>query len=293
MDTTIHIGIQGTHGAFHEEAARKYFSEEKVQTQPFDSFDLMCHAVSSGELDIAIMAIENSIAGSILQNYRLLRENRLYIKGEVYLRIKHQLMALSGQTLSDIKEVWSHPMALNQCLEFLKSHPTMRRVETEDTALSAKNIRENKIFGVAAIASTTTAELYDLDILMPNIETDSFNYTRFFIIQRDATLQHEYKGNKSSIYIRVLHKQGSLLKVLHLINDLNINISKLQSYPVLGKLSQYFFHLDLEFDAVSQFKDLCVLLPDVTQEFEVLGMYERDRDYEALLLQQMSENALV
>ncbi|MEM9052476.1 MAG: prephenate dehydratase [Bacteroidota bacterium] len=269
------IIIQGELGCFHEEAALKYFGRNGQEFIPSVSFSELARNLDKQSADaIAIMAIENSIAGSILQNYRILREHKFNVVGEVYLRIRHNLMALPGQTRSDIKEVHSHPMALNQCLDYLRDKP-MKMVESEDTALSAKRIRENSIKGMAAIASKRAAEIYNLEILDEGIETSKVNYTRFFILNGS---QHQIptRGfNKASIYLTVLDAHGMLLKVLESISNHQINMTKLQSYPILGELKKYYFHLDLEFDEEEQFCDCMKELRGRTESLEILGTYQK------------------
>lgn len=266
--------IQGYEGSFHESAMRKYFGEDLYTATPCDSFDILAKSLDDGLAPIALMAIENSIAGSILQNYRILREHELEIIGEEYLQIRHQFMALPGQKIEDIKTVISHPMALNQCLKFLNKYPDIERKEFSDTALAAKVIADKKKEGVAAIASELAAEIYGLEILAPNIETVDSNFTRFFVVQKK-------KGNlslnidKASIYIKVKHEQGALMRVLSIINDKGINLSKLQSFPVLGAMHQYYFYLDLEFDELAKYNNCIQLLKQECIACEILGEYTK------------------
>lgn len=274
------IAIQGYRGCFHQEAAAKYFNSKELTVLECDTFNKLGEAISNEVAPVAIMAIENSIAGSILQNYRILRENDFTIVGEVFLRIVHNLMALPGETIKELKEASSHPMAINQCLQFFKKHPHIKLVESHDTALSAKVVSEQKLRGYAAIASKTAAQLYGLEILNESIETSKVNYTRFFIIQKNEGVINHDEVNKASIYLRVLDKPGCLLKVLKIIEDQNTNISKLQSYPVLGKISEYFFHLDLEFAHYEQYKKIMDRLQDVTMELKELGSYKKATVYD-------------
>jgi prephenate dehydratase len=265
--------IQGELGCYHEEAAVKYFGENGQEFVPAHSFPVLATLLDENPFDrMAIMAIENSIAGSLLQNYRILREHEFRVVGEVYLRIKHNLMALPGQLLSEIKEVHSHPMALYQCLSYLDDKG-LKMVESEDTALSAKRISETKQRGLAAIASRRAALIYGLEILDEGIETSKVNYTRFFIIQSKERPFIQGSSNKASIYLRVVDGRGKLLKVLEAIDRHHINLSKLQSYPVLGELSRYYFHLDLEYDDMAQFEDCVSELRTCTESLEVLGTY--------------------
>jgi len=273
------IIIQGYPGAFHEEAANNYFNGEKLDIVPAMTFEILAkELVENKDIDFGIMAIENSIAGSLLQNYRLLRENKFLITGEIYLRIRHNLMALPGQTIDDIQEVVSHPMALNQSMKFLKSLGNVRLIETEDTALSAKNIAEKERKNVAAVASVVAAKLYGLNILARGIETSDVNYTRFFIIKKNGIVP-KIRGdeNKASIYVRVKDEKGSLLNVLNMIAQHDINMSKLQSYPVLGSMKEYYFHIDLEFDDVVQYKKLINEIKKYTLITEELGVYKKHK----------------
>lgn len=274
------IAIQGYQGCFHQEAAAKYFNSAKLSVLECDTFNKLGDAISKEVAPIGIMAIENSIAGSILQNYRILRENDFTIVGEVFLRIVHNLMVLPGDNINDLKEVSSHPMAINQCLQFFKQQPHIKLVESNDTALSAKLVSENSVKGYGAIASKTAAQLYGLEILNESIETSKINYTRFFIIQKSEGVTNYDEINKASIYLRVLDKPGCLLKVLKIIEDQNTNISKLQSYPVLGKVSEYFFHLDLEFAHYEHYKNIMNRLQDVTIELKELGSYKKATVYD-------------
>jgi len=272
----LNIVIQGYPGCFHQEAAQAYFSDCQVHVTPADSFNKLAELLQSqDDLDFGIMAIENNIAGSILQNYRILRENSFRIIGEIYLPIHHNFMVLAGQKIEDIHEVRSHPMALRQCLDFLGKYPDIKRVNSEDTALSAKQVADGNLTGIAAIGSKSAAALYGLEILGQDIESSDNNYTRFFILQRGEKPLPEGDYNKASIYLRTSHNKGSLLKVLEVIYELDINISKLQSYPVAGALNQYYFYLDLEFDNAENYSKAIQKLNHCTVNLEILGVYNR------------------
>ena len=272
----LKVVIQGIAGSFHYQAAQTYFNSANLDLVSTDSFlSLAENLKDDTSIDFGLMAIENSIAGSIIQNYKILRENRFRIVGELYLPIRHNLMALSGTSIENIIEVHSHPMALNQCVKFLKQYPDLKWVRSKDTASSAKQISEEKIKNRAAIASESAAKLYKLDILAEGIETSKVNYTRFVILQRDDRTVPEGQFDKASIYIRTPHKKGSLLKVLQKIYEADINLSKLQSYPIEGDLNQYYFYLDLEFDHLKQYEKVISELDQVTQHLEVLGVYKR------------------
>lgn len=273
--------VQGFKGSFHDEAARQYFGSNRIEILPARSFNELAIALASDHsINYGVMAIENSIAGSILQNYRLLRENDFWISGEVFLRISHNLMAMPGQKLEDIREAKSHPMALYQCLDYLNELRHISLVETEDTALTAQEISEHKIMGVAAIGSKLAADLYGLEILAAGIETSKVNYTRFVVISREGEYTSLGNADKASIYLRVSHDKGSLLKVLQKIADHDINISKLQSFPVLGEMNTYYFHLDLEFDHISQYETCLEEIKKVSFGLDELGIYKKATIYD-------------
>ncbi len=271
------IVIQGYPGCFHGEAAYRYFGDASIELIPADSFGILADTLSEHKADYAIMAIENSIAGTILQNYRILREYGFWISGEIYHRIELNLMALPGVDKKHIQTISSHPMALSQCISFLKSeYINTKLIESEDTALSALHISELQDGSQACIASKNAAKLYGLHILNESIETNKLNYTRFFILHRERELVNESEVDKASVYIKIPDKKGQLLKVLQCIQDLNLNLSKLQSFPVMGKLREYFFHMDVEFEEYSQFQNFIGQLFNLSTESKVLGVYKRD-----------------
>ena len=273
--------VQGFPGSFHDEAARKYFGSRRIEILPAKSFNELAIKLSADQsINYGVMAIENSIAGSILQNYRILRENNFWISGETYLRIEHNLMALPDQEINDITEVQSHPMAIYQCYDFLNQYSHLHMTEAEDTALVARNIKENNLKGTAAIGSSLAAELYGLNVIAAGIETSKVNYTRFVIISREGEYTSLGNADKASIYLRVPHDQGSLLKVIEKIAEYNINISKLQSFPVLGKLNEYYFHLDLEFADIAQYENCVEELKDVSRDLDELGIYKKATIYD-------------
>ena len=268
--------VQGFPGSFHDEVARRYFGNNHIEIVPAKSFSSLAHMLDEDStIHYGIMAIENSIAGSILQNYKLLREHNFWICGEEYLRVNHQLMALPGQNIKQIHTAESHPMAIYQCREFFSKNRHISLIESADTALSAKKIADEQLQGVAAIGSKLAAQLYNLEIITPNIETSKVNYTRFIIISREAQYNSLGNANKASIYLRVPHQFGSLLKVLQTLADWKINISKLQSFPVLGEINTYYFHLDLEFDNIDQYESAILELKEVSSGLEELGIYKK------------------
>lgn len=270
----IRVAIQGYEGSFHQEAARKFFGKS-VEVIPCATFrEVVRIASSRKESEGGVMAIENSIAGSILPNYNLLGKSSLRIVGEVYLQIRQQLLANHGVALEDIREVHSHPMAIQQCVDFLDGQG-WKLVETEDTALSAKFVRQRKSRHVAAIASKLAAELYDLQVLAPNIHTMKNNHTRFLILEREQTARVVEGADKASINFHTDHSRGSLARVLTAIADGGMNLSKLQSFPIQGSDFKYNFHADLEFDSLAQFERVADKVRSLTDSFRILGVYKK------------------
>jgi len=265
------VAIQGVHGSFHEVAARQYFSYDEIELVPCSTFDLTLNTVKAGEADFAVMAIENARSGSILYNYTLIRESGLKILGEHNLRVKQNLMALPDQQITDIREIRSHPIALAQCMTFLNQFPGMTLIESDDTAGSARQVSENRLMGVGAIAPAIAAEIYGLDILAEGIETYKQNYTRFHVIGSED--KGNTKGNKVSICFSTGHKPGSLAKVLVKLAELQINLSKIQSVPRLNGEWEYMFYLDLELNKNTKSEVIRRVLGKYTSNLEILGVY--------------------
>lgn len=265
------VAIQGYEGSFHQVAARQFFGQD-AEVLPCATFrEVIKIAANKKESNGGVMAIENSIAGSILPNYTLLQKSNLQIVGEVYLRIEQNLLVYPGVRLEDIKEVHSHPMALLQCIDFLEKH-NWKLIETEDTALSALHIHKKKSQHIAGVASVLAADLFELEVMVPNIHTQKDNYTRFLILQRE---QVEIEGaNKASINFQTNHNKGSLAKVLSKISEEGINLSKLQSMPIAGTNFKYSFHADLEFDHAKQFNKAMTNIEPLTENVRVFGMYK-------------------
>lgn len=265
------IAIQGYEGSFHQVAAKQFFGND-IKVIPCATFrELIKVASNKKESYGGVMAIENSIAGSILPNYTLLQKSNLHIVGEVYLRIEQNLLVNPGIRLEDIKEVHSHPMALLQCIDFLEKY-NWKLIETEDTALSALHIHKKRSQHIAGIASALAADLFDLEILAPNIHTQKDNYTRFLILQKENIVIED--ANKASINFQTNHTKGSLAKVLSKISDEGINLSKLQSMPIAGTNFKYSFHADLEFDTIKQFDKALKAIQSLTEEVKVYGVYK-------------------
>jgi len=268
------VSIQGYEGSFHQEAARTYFGKE-IEVVPCATFrDVVKVANNKKESDGGVMAIENSIAGSILPNYNLLQKGNLQVVGEVYLHIKQNLMVNPGAKLEDIREVHSHPMAILQCLDYLEKY-NWKLIETEDTALSAKHLKQHHSKHIAAIASKLAAELFGLNMIAPNIHTLKSNYTRFLILQRPDIATLVEQPDKASIIFNTDHSKGSLAKVLTTIADGGINLSKLQSMPIPGSDWKYAFHADMEFSSTEEFETVIEAIKPLIEELKVLGIYKK------------------
>jgi prephenate dehydratase len=268
------VSIQGYEGSFHQMAAQQFFGKN-VEVIPCATFrEVIKLASNKKESDGGVMAIENSIAGSILANYNLLQRSNLVIIGEVYLQIRQNLLVNRGVGIDDIREVHSHPMAIQQCFDFLDKHE-WKLVETEDTALSAKHVHQHKSKHIAAIASKLAAELFDLDVLAPNIHTLKNNYTRFLILKREETAQKIDGADKASVSFHTDHSRGSLAKVLAKIAEDGINLSKLQSFPIPDTDFKYSFHADMEFEHIAQFEKVIENIKPLTEYLKIYGVYKR------------------
>ena len=274
MDKEIKIAIQGGPASFHDVVARQYFEHQQMDIIPCMTFQQVCAQLSSGQADYAVMAIENTLAGSILGNYTLLQQYPLRIIGERYLRIEQNLLALPGQTLADINVVRSHPMALLQCSKFLQTHPAMQALESSDTAESAREIREKNLQRVAAVASRLAAERYNLDILEERIEDFKDNYTRFLILSREARI-NEPDTNKASAILRLYHRVGELGRVLEVFKQHHINLSLIQSIPNPIRQSEFSILLDLEYDLIDRFNEAIATVSAISIDVNILGIYRR------------------
>jgi prephenate dehydratase len=270
----ISIAIQGGYGAFHEIAAKAYFEPREIDIIPNDTFKDLMASLKQRKVDYGIMAIENSIAGSIIPNYLLIKDSKMQIIGEIYLRIRQNLVALKGQKISDIKEVYSHPMAILQCQLFFDNYPDITLIESIDTALSARMIGEGKLMGKGAIASDLAAQKYDLEILAPAIETNKMNYTRFLILKESNGHTADTSiFNKASIHFALANKSGSLSKILSILSYYDINLSKIQSLPIMGKDWEYQFYVDVIFDDYDWYKKSLEAIRPFTSELGILGEY--------------------
>lgn len=270
------VSIQGFEGSFHQEAARLFFGKNAEVICCATFKEVIKIAENKNESSGGVMAIENSIAGSILPNYNLLQKSSLTVIGEVYLQIKQNLMVNPGVQLEDIREVHSHPMAIQQCFGFLDKY-NWKLVETEDTALSAKHIHQHRSKHIAAIASKLAAEIYQLNMIAPNIHTLKNNYTRFLILQRQDKPLEIPGANKASINFYTDHSKGSLAKVLTTIAGAGINLSKLQSFPIPGSDWRYSFHADVEFENVAVFYTMIDEIKKITEALKIYGVYKKGK----------------
>ena len=273
------VAIQGGEGCFHDVAAREYFKGEEVEIVPCNTFRELFHKVKSDPQLLGIVAIENTIAGSLLQNNNLLHESGLKIVGEHKLHIRQNLVALPGQSIDDIHEVYSHPIALMQCKDFLDEHPRVKAVESDDTALSAKRIAEEgtQAKGKAAICGELPARLYGLEILARSIETNKRNFTRFLVVCDPWQIEELTMGkriDKASLLFTLPHEEGSLAKVLSILSYYDMNLTKIQSLPIVGREWEYQFYVDLKFTNFLKYKQGVDAIVPLTKDLYVLGEYE-------------------
>lgn len=268
----LDIGIQGIKGSYHHIASESYFNEN-FNLRECLTFDHLVNEIEKSEIDMGVMAIENSIAGSIIPNYALIDQNNLLIVGEVYFKINHNLMALNGQNINQINEVFSHPMALLQCKSFFSEYPHIRLVESDDTAYEARRISKNNLKGVAAVASIEAAKYYNLNVLFKSIQTIKNNITRFVIIQKRTNQPIIDNINKASLKFILDDKRGSLAAVLNAMSDCKLNLTKIQSLPVIEKPGKYAFFVDLIFDDINNYLKAKKILSIMASHFKVLGEY--------------------
>ncbi|OUW35306.1 MAG: prephenate dehydratase [Flavobacteriaceae bacterium TMED179] len=268
----VKVAIQGKRGSFHHIVAQHYFGPHLLLV-PCKVFDTTVRAVIDGDADFAVMAIENSIAGSIIPNYALIDQNDLKIVGEYGLSIDHNFMALPGQIIENIKEVHSHPMALLQCKNFFQDYPNIIMVESEDTAEEAFRISKEQIKGIAAIASEEASKIYNLNILANSIQTIKNNITRFVIVEKNGNLVPEDKINKASLKFTLDHQRGSLAAVLNVMSDCQLNLTKIQSLPVIETPGKYAFFVDVTFDDFTNYEKARKLIAIMASKFKILGEY--------------------
>jgi len=271
------VAIQGIRASFHEEAAFKYFGEN-IQTIECNSFKQTFDALENNQADYVVMAIENSIAGSILPNYSLLLNYNFPVIGEIYLPIQLHLMALPGVVFEQVKYVTSHPIAIRQCVDFFDEYPHLKIVESSDTAACAKRISEEKLTDTVAIANTLAAKLYGLDIIERRIESNKKNFTRFLILTTHEKAAKPASANKASLCFQVSNQVGALAKVLNIFANQGVNMSKIQSMPVLGKRNEYNFYVDVEWEENKHYDTAVKQILKYTHNFNILGEYKRHED---------------
>ena len=267
------VAIQGIVGSFHEDAAIKYFND-KIEVVECKTFTNVCEMMDSDKVDLAVMAIENSIAGSILKNYQLIRDYHLRIIGEIYLHIQQNLLVNPGTKMAQITDIYSHPVAIEQCAEYIEKYfPNVEKHENVDTAASAKLVREKNMTHAAAIGNLRSAELYGLEVLETGIETNKKNYTRFLILSKHG---NKTEGtNKASICFEVGQFHGALARVLNTFAENEINLTKIQSVPVIGKPNEYTFHVDLEWEKPEKYDRAIHQVLKSASSLSILGEYVR------------------
>lgn len=269
------VAIQGVKGCFHEQATRQFYADhEQIVPEIVEclTFDGLYKSMDKGQADAAVMAIENTVSGGLLPNFELLRKYDRKIKGEVFLRIKQNLMAMPGQKIEDLREVRTHYMAINQTREFFKDYPWIRLVEAEDTAKAAADVAAEGIMGVGAVASSLAAELYGLEILAESIETYKQNYTRFLILD-DALQVDKSKVNKASMCFTLPHTPGSLAHILTILSFYDMNLTRIQSLPIPGQEWQYFFYVDIKFDDYTRYEQALSAVHPLMKDLDILGEY--------------------
>lgn len=270
------IAIQGAQGSNHHKVARDFYGTSILLDECM-SFDVLVDSLLSKKATRGIMALENTIAGSIIPNYALIDKHNLHIIGEEYLNIHHHLMALEGQNIDDIKEVCSHPMALLQCKEFFKKHKHIKLIEDVDTAEVAKRISQKQLKGVAAIAPRIAADIFNLTVIEDEIQTIKDNSTRFVIVQTEKPLHKEGTVNKASIKFQLNHKRGSLAAILNAMSDCRMNLTKIQSLPVIETPWKYSFFVDVTFEEYTAYEKAIAIIEIMAEEFKVLGIYKNGR----------------
>lgn len=272
----LRVAIQGVAGCFHDAAAREYFEGQDIETVPCETFNGMFNLLKSDASMLGILAIENTIAGSLLQNHELLRQSNMTIVGEYKKYISHSIAALPGQSIDDIAEVNSHPMALRQCEQYLQLHPKMKMVETYDTAGSAKMIAENNLVGHAAICGRYAAELYGLNVLEDDIQTNKRNFTRFLVVTDSCNatgFKNQKAVDKASIAFTLPHSQGSLSAVLVIFSFYGMNLTKIQSLPIIGREWEYRFYVNLTFNDYTRYRQSIDAVRPLISDFKILGEY--------------------
>jgi prephenate dehydratase len=272
----LRVAIQGFEASFHEVAARKFFHGTKVTLVFCESFPKLFEMLTTNKADYAVMAIENTLAGSLLQNYNLLREHNFDVVGEILLHIVQNLMALPGTKIEDISEVHSHPIAIAQVVPYFSQYPHIKLVESDDTALSAKEIADQSIKGRGAVASRHAARVFGLELLSESIETHKKNFTRFLVLANNVSKEYiPTEMNKASLCFSLPHEEGSLASILAILSFYKINLTKIQSMPILGEEFEYFFYIDVTYPLYEKYKQAIQAIKPLTHNFKLLGEYKK------------------
>lgn len=269
------IAIQGIKGSFHHQVVLEYYKQD-LNIDECLTFEDLAKSLSNGKSKQAVMAIENSIAGSIIPNYALIDKNNFQIIGEYFIPIQQNMMVLEGQNIEDIKEVHSHPMALLQCMDFLQKYPHIKLVEDKDTAETAQRISTQKLLGIAAIASQAAAKMYQLDIIAPSIQTIKNNMTRFVILSKEKLEIPKEEISKASLKFQLNHKRGSLAAMLNVMSDCKLNLTKIQSMPIIETPFKYSFFVDVTFDNYEDYEKAKSIIKIMAEDFKVLGEYKNN-----------------
>lgn len=269
------IAIQGIKGSFHHQVVLEYYKQD-LNIDECLTFEDLAKSLSNGKSKQAVMAIENSIAGSIIPNYALIDKNNFQIIGEYFIPIQQNMMVLEGQNIDDIKEVHSHPMALLQCMDFLQKYPHIKLVEDKDTAETAQRISTQKLLGIAAIASQAAAKMYQLEIIAPSIQTIKNNMTRFVILSKEKLEIPKEEISKASLKFQLNHKRGSLAAMLNVMSDCKLNLTKIQSMPIIETPFKYSFFVDVTFDNYEDYEKAKSIIKIMAEDFKVLGEYKNN-----------------
>jgi prephenate dehydratase len=280
LATKPKVAIQGYRGAFHDIAVQRYFGNDKAEVAETDTFDQIVDKIKKNEVQFGAMAIENTIYGMLMPNYNLLNKANVYIDGEIYLRIKQNLIAWPGVKIEELKEVHSHPIAIEQCRDFFKLYPHIKLIESVDTAYSVKEIKEKKLKSRGAIASTLAADLYAMEILFPSIETNKKNFTRFLILEKKKKDLVDIHGDKASVIFTVSHEVGSLHHILTELANEQANLTKIQSIPILGKPFEYSFWVDFIAKDANLLNHAINTIRPLTHDLKVLGIYYKGKQHE-------------
>ena len=273
----INIAIQGIEGSFHDIAAHLYFAGQEISLVCCDTFEQLFEVVKKDPEVLAVVAIENTIAGSLLHNYELLRDSGMTIVGEHKLRISHSIMCLPDESWEDLTEVNSHPVALMQCRKFLSKHPEYKVVEVDDTAGAAADISREQRHGHAAICHKDAATIYNMKILQEGIETNKHNFTRFLVLahpEKATAVRSKRHIDKASLVFTLPHEEGSLSAILSVLSFYKLNLTKIQSLPIIGQEWQYMFYIDLSFEDEKRYRQALNAITPLTRELKQLGIYE-------------------